>query len=104
MAKYIYFHIWNNHFKMWGYECYRNNDNGEVRIIFYWGRIKDSLSGLQQKEKTLDYWDGYSLINKKVDEKLRKGYVAVLNSDYTRFTCGEITLHQFLGIIENQRR
>jgi len=89
---------------MWGYDCFRNEENGQVRIIFYWGRIKDSLSRLQQKGKVFDYWaDGYDLIKKKIDEKIRKGYVAVLNTDYHKFTCEDITLHQFIGIIEKQK-
>ena len=103
MAKHIYFHIWNNHFKMWGYDSYYNNDNGQVRVIFYWGSIKDSLGLLQQKEKIMDYWDAHDLIKKKIDEKLHKGYVAVLNADYHKFVCGDINLSQFLGIIEYKK-
>ena len=102
MAKYIYFHIWNNHFKMWGYDCYRNEEAKEYRILCYWGKIADNLSKLQQKEKAFNWFgDAYDFISEKIDDKLRKGYVAVLNTDYHKFVCGDINLSQFLGIIED---
>lgn len=103
LAEYIYFNIWNNHFKMWGYESYKNVNTSKVQVIFYWGRIADSLQKLQTLEKDFKYWDTIDLIRKKIDEKLRKGYVAVLNSDYTKFSGGQISIGHFIQVIENQK-
>jgi len=105
MAEYTYFNIWDNHFKMWGYEAYQNEENGSIRICFYWGKIADTLQKLQAKEKHVPSCaDAYSLIQKKTDEKLRKGYVAVNSTDYSKYSCGEISLSQLIDIIESQKR
>ena len=99
MAREIYFHIWNGHFKMWGYDCYISKDHTEIKL--YWGKIADSLSHLQQKSKMFtDYWDAYDFIKDKIDDKLRKGYVALKNSDYTKYTGEEITLSELIRMIE----
>jgi len=104
MSKYIYFHIWDNHFKMWGYESYRNEEKKEYRILCYWGKIANSLSKLQSKEKVLNWFgDAYDFISKKVDEKINKGYVAVKNTEYTKYSSGEITLSQLINIIESEK-
>jgi predicted DNA-binding WGR domain protein len=88
---------------MWGYESYKNVNTGKVRVVFYWGKIADSLQKLQMFEKEFDHWGAIDLIRKKIDDKLRKGYVAVLNSEYTKFSCGQISIGQFIQIIENQK-
>ncbi len=99
MAREIYFHIWNGHFKMWGYDCYKSKDYTE--IVLYWGKIADSLSHLQQKSKIFtDYWDAYDFIKDKIDDKLRKGYVALKDSDWGRYACEEITLSELIRMIE----
>ena len=102
MAREIYFHIWNNHFKMWGYDCYVQKDQTEIAL--YWGRIGQSLSDLQQKRKIFsEYWDAYDYIKNKVDDKLRKGYVAIKNSEWTKYVGEETSLSDFIKLIEEAR-
>lgn len=99
MAREIYFHIWEGHFKMWGYDCYKQK--GQTEIVLYWGRIAGSLGRLQQKSKIfIEYWDAYDFIKNKIDDKLRKGYVAFKNSDWSRYSCEEISLSELIRMIE----
>lgn len=103
MAEYIYFNIWRNHFKMWGYDSFQDEKTGTVRVILYWGRIADSLQKLQQKEKFMSWGDAYSYIKEKLDDKERKGYVPIKNWQYGRYTIGEISLSELIRIIEVER-
>ena len=104
MADLIYFHIWNNHFKMWGYETFQNIETGKIRICFYWGRLADTLSKLQQLEKEMGFWDACDLIKEKIDEKLRKGYIAVPNIEYSKYSSGQISLSELIKIIEKEKK
>ena len=102
MAKEIYFHIWNGHFKMWGYDCYKQKDQTEIKL--YWGKIGESLSDLRVKSKIFtNYWDAYDYIEDKIDEKERKGYEAIQNAIWTSYVCKEISLSQLIGIIEKTK-
>jgi len=103
MSKYIYFNIWNNHFKMWGYESYGAIDGSEYRIVCYWGKIADTLQKLQSREKLFyERWGAYDFVSAKIEDKLRKGYVEIENTEYTKYSCGEITLSQLIKTIENR--
>lgn len=103
MSEYIYFNIWNGHFKMWGFDTFENNDTGEWRLILYWGKIKNNLSKLQKKEKKFDgYWDCFDYIKDTIDGKLRKGYVRLENRVYSQYSCGEITLTELVKKIEEK--
>lgn len=106
MSEFIFFNIWDGHFKMWGYDCYQNDDTGETRLITYWGKIQNTLQKLQQKEKIYpreQYFDCMDYIHKSIDDKLSKGYIRLENSIYTKYVCGEITLDKLIEEIEKKR-
>jgi hypothetical protein len=82
MSDKIYFHIWDNHFKMWGYKEYLNNNNNkEVKIVLYYGRIQKDMEKLRHSEKIfIDNEKVYAkdeakkYIRSRIRNKLRKGY------------------------------
>lgn len=101
MSEYIFFHIWNGHFKMWGYDTFHDTKTGEWRLVTYWGKIRDTLSKLQKKEKPFpNMWDCQDYVREKIDNKLSKGYVRVENGVYSQYSCGEITLSELVIKIE----
>lgn len=89
---------------MWGYQSYHDHSKGTHRIVSYWGRIRPSLSKLQQKEKVIEnFWDAQDYIKKKIDEKLRKGYVAVDSAIYSQYSTEEISLSEFIQAIQEAK-
>ena len=104
MSEYIFFNIWDGHFKMWGYDTYKDNNTDEWKLVTYWGKIRDGLSKLQTKEKIFkDNWGCLDYIREKIDDKLRKGYVRLENKVYSRYSCGEITLSELVKEIEGNK-
>ena len=103
MSHLIYFNIWNGHFKMWGYDTFKD-EKGNYRLITYFGKISDSLQKLQSREKLFNglnpFWDCYDYVKAKIQDKLCKGYVTIENYRYSKYSCGKIQLSQFIKIIE----
>lgn len=89
---------------MWGYDTFQDVKTGEWKLVLYWGKIKDSLSKLQKKEKIFQkMWDCYDYVRNKVDDKLLKGYIRLENREYSKYSCGEITLTELIKKIENEK-
>jgi len=73
MASYVYINITENHFKVWGYDLFVDQNSGEV--IAYWGRIGISMQRLNKNRKQFDIAaNAFDYARKKCDEKLCKGY------------------------------
>ena len=102
----IYFHVWDGHFKMWGYQAYKNKDTGNYRLVTYHGRIAETLDKLRQIEKNFDgnndapFFDCYDYVKSKISGKLCKGYVPVPNHIYTKYSMGEMSLSKFIAEVE----
>lgn len=104
MSKYIFFNIWNEHFKMWGFDVYSNGDTNEYTLTTYYGKIRDSISKLTIRKKDFpDRWSCLDYIDNKINDKLAKGYVRMENVEYGKYTCGEITLSELVAKIEQQK-
>lgn len=102
MAELIWFNIWDGHFKMWGFDMYSNEKTGESNVIIYYGRITDSLQKLRKLNKKFKtYFDCYDYIMAKIKDKDSKGYIQLQNSDWGKFTTGEISLSELIAMIES---
>lgn len=111
MSDNIYFHIWDNHFKMWGYKEYLNNNNNDVKIILYYGRIQKDLEKLRNSEKIFIDNEKISAkdeakkyIRSRIRNKLRKGYIPINNSIYQDFATGNLSMDEFIAYIEKRKK
>lgn len=87
MAEVVYCNIRDGHFKVWGYDSFTEEHEGErgkeVRFISYWGRIGLMMHRLQKKEKIfLNFHDAFDFLRGKLKEKRGKGYFPVPNHLY----------------------
>lgn len=100
MAENVYVNIDNHHFKVWGYDSFVKHDSEETTIITYWGRIGLPMCRLNKnkltfpiKEKAQDYiWN-------KIQEKIKKGYISIPNSQYFEAISQEKPLYQLINLI-----
>ena len=99
MRKDIFFNIWDNHFKMWGYSHNKNE------LTTYWGKIQNNPKNLQSKTQTFEDVDEMiKYIKTKTQQKLSKGYITIPKDIYSKYTSGEITLSQLVNEIETKKR
>ena len=107
MSELIYFNIWNGHYKMWGYDTFKNIETGEYNLVVYYGKIQNTLSKLTKREKKFTghtaFWDCYDYVKKKIEEKLCKGYVPIKNVVWGKIATEEITLSEFVEICEKYK-
>ena len=102
MAQEIYFNINDNHFKIWGFDCFRSTNGGKHTLITYWGKIGLPMERLQKKEKYFENWhDLYDYIWDKMKEKIDlHGYYVMPNSKYFDAINSEKPLSQLIRLME----
>lgn len=82
MSNYVFINISDNHFKVWGFDCWQCDD-GTGSITTYWGKIGKRMQYLQKHTKEYKRWyDAYDYCKKKVEEKFCNRYVAIPNWMY----------------------
>jgi len=103
MANDVWVNISDNHFKVWGFDCFEDN-TGKCDVITYWGRIGLSMQKLAKNTKQFPgYFDAYDYIMDKIKEKGAKGYKRIPNHIYFSFTYGDKPLSQLIQLIENNQ-
>lgn len=101
MAEHIYVNIDNQHFKVWGYDSFVKCDNGETTVITYWGRIGLPMCRLRKNEMTFPIKEkAQDYIWNKIQEKIKKGYVAMPNWQYFEAITEEKPLYQLINLIQ----
>ena len=82
MSDYVYCHIWDGHFKVWGYDSYKS-DGGPFEFICYWGRIGVPMQRLQKRRREFSkFGEARAFLMAKLQDKELKGYVPIKNSVY----------------------
>lgn len=69
-------------FKVWGFDIYKNRDDNNGRVIYYWGSAGRGMQHLTKKEVMGRYWDLADNVKSQILDKMSKGYVAVPNHAY----------------------
>ena len=83
MANEVYVNIKDNHFKVWGYDCFVSTTGQESSVTTYWGKIGVTMDKLQKKEKTFPTnWAARDFVWSKINEKINKGYNSIPNWQY----------------------
>jgi predicted DNA-binding WGR domain protein len=77
----VYVNIKDNHFKVWGCDCFSSDSESEV--ITYWGRIGVPMQRLQKNRKKFgSFAEASGYVMRKVREKRAKGYESMPNHVY----------------------
>lgn len=101
MANEVYVNIKDNHFKVWGYDCFVTEKTGEAEITTYWGKIGLPLCNLQSKKKSFSSsFEAREFIWKKIGEKIDKGYNSMPNWQYFGAITDKKPMSQLIGLIE----
>jgi predicted DNA-binding WGR domain protein len=101
MANDVWVNILDNHFKVWGFDCF-SQDNGEATVTTYWGKIGLPMQRLNSKTKPFpSYADAYDYIMLKIREKDAKGYKRIPNHRYFEYTYSDKPLSELVALIES---
>ena len=114
----IFFHIWNGHFKLWGYESYVD-DEDKHRVSIFWGSLNNVIDSLKRKvkpglviapqssqvqEKRFHHSTGYSSFTwDKVEEKIAKGYREIPVKIWQDYISGVVCITELLYNIEKRK-
>jgi len=102
----LYFHIWDGHFKMWGFEVQVHYNMGEpyYNILFYWSKIMKDIKKLRTVMKMdLKKDEVFKILSEKIYEKLQKGYVPIYRNQYTEYTNGTVRQSEFIKFINGKQ-